>query len=233
MMERKSLGATLLTILIWGGLWGTFEATVGYLLHLLPFNLGWLVWYPTACFFMLNVYRNTNRKSSVLLVGLLAACIKLLNLLLPGRIDRVLNPSVSIILESLSMVTVIWAINHFFANRERSISMKVLAVLSINTIWRGLYILYILFLVPEWMRKISVISSTNAFITFFFIHNLFTSSILFIGFVMLKHILTPVKTMEQKLSALFSTFPYERYVSAKVTIAVFLLGISIMLELLL
>jgi hypothetical protein len=40
----------MLAVLFYGGIWGVFEATVGYLLHLLPFSIGWLVWYPIACF---------------------------------------------------------------------------------------------------------------------------------------------------------------------------------------
>ena len=237
MEKPKTIGtpqcSILLTILTWGSLWGIFEATVGYLLHLLPFSIGWLVWYPTACFFMLNVYRKTQRRSSVILVGLLSASIKMLNLFLPGRIDRVLNPSVSIVFEALSMAAVVWVISHFLANRGKGVSTKALAALCMNTGWRGLYILYILFLVPDWMREISVISSPQAFFTFFLIHNLSTSLVLFMGAIFSKYILAPINVMEQKLALLFSAFSYGRAVGIKFIVVVCLLGSGIALELLL
>jgi len=89
--ERYSF---VLNIIVWGSLWGIFEATVGYLLHLVPFNYGYLVWYPVACFFMANIYRKTSRVSSLFYIGLLSAAIKLINLLFPVRIDKVINPAV-------------------------------------------------------------------------------------------------------------------------------------------
>jgi hypothetical protein len=94
-VQRSGPCSMLFTIFTWGGLWGIFEATVGYLLHLLPFSIGWLIWYPVACFFMFQVYRKTQRTEAIVLVGLLSASIKLLNLFLPGRIDRVLYYSQS------------------------------------------------------------------------------------------------------------------------------------------
>jgi hypothetical protein len=238
MMEESkrtgtSLSSMLLTVLIWGGLWGIFEATVGYLLHMLPFSIGWLVWYPVACFFMLNVYRKTRQRSSIILIGSLAACIKLFNLLLPGSIDRVLNPSVSIVFEALSMTTVIWAVNHLFANRKRGFFINALAAISMNTIWRGFYILYLLFLVPNWIREISVISSSQAFIKFFIVHNLASSLILVLGSVIFKYILIPIKSLEQKLTILFSGLSRGRVLGVKIALAVLLLGSNIALELLL
>lgn len=235
MENVKKIGkrSTLLIILIWGGLWGIFEATVGYLLHLLPFSIGWLIWYPVAAFFMLNVYRKTQRTETVLLVGLLSACIKLLNLFLPGRIDKVLNPAVSILFEALAMMAVIFAVKYFFVKREGTLLMKALAVLCMNTGWRLLYALYLLFLVPDWMREISVISSTEAFVTFFLVYNFFTSLLLLFGSVTMKHILRPIKIIEDKLSVFLSSFPHGAAAAIKTTAAICLIGSSIALELLL
>lgn len=98
----------MLAVLFYGGIWGVFEATVGYLLHLLPFSIGWLVWYPIACFFMLQVYIKTKQVKSILLIGLLSCAIKLTNLMLPVRIDRVLNPAVSILFEAITMAAVVF-----------------------------------------------------------------------------------------------------------------------------
>lgn len=233
-MENKKSAAifqALPAVLAWGGLWGIFEATAGYLLHLLPFSAGWLVWYPAACFFLFNVYRKTRRTWAVLLVGLLSACVKLLNLFLPGRIDRVLNPAVSIVFEALTMAVVIFALRRFFASGERTPPVKALAVLCMNTGWRALYALYLLFLVPDWMREISVISSTEALITFFLVHNLLTGLVLFGAFVNMEYILKPIENIEGELSALLMSLPYRAAAGVRIAGAVCLLGSGIALEL--
>lgn len=231
--EKRTLMLSIITaIIVWGGLWGIFEATVGYLVHLLPISIGWFIWYPIACFFMFNVYRKTKRSRDVILVGVLAACIKLLNLFLPGRIDRVLNPAVSIIFEALTLAAVIFIYKHLTTGKKKSLIIRAISVLSMNTSWRILYALYLLFLVPDWIREISVISSTNALITFFVVHNLLTSLILFGGSIIIKYILQPIKIFENKLSGYLSSFSYKTSVGIKLTGALLLLGCNIVLELL-
>lgn len=231
--KRTLLFSTITAILVWGGLWGIFEATVGYLLHLLPISIGWLVWYPVACFFMLNVYRKTRRAETVFLVGLLSACIKLLNLFLPGRIDRVLNPAMSIVFEALTLTAVVVVYKHFLAERKGKLVEKALAILCMNTGWRILYALYLLLLVPDWIREVSVISSTDALVTFFLTHNLFTSLVLFGGSIILKYILKPIKTLENKLSISLSYFPHGAATGIKLAGTAFLFGGGIVLGLLL
>ncbi|MGI6004175.1 MAG: hypothetical protein ACOX88_01970 [Christensenellales bacterium] len=231
-VQRSGPCSMLFTIFTWGGLWGIFEATVGYLLHLLPFSIGWLIWYPVACFFMFQVYRKTQRTEAIVLVGLLSASIKLLNLFLPGRIDRVLNPAVSIVFEALAMAAVFLMIKHFFTKRERGLLIKAFTVLCMNTGWRAIYALYLLFLVPGWMREVSVISSTEALITFFLIHNFFTSVLLFAASLISKYIQRPVKDLENKVSASLASFSNKAAVCIKITVVVCLIGSSIALELL-
>ena len=188
----------IFSVLIWGALWGIFEATAGYLLHTVSFGYSWLIWYPAACFFMANVYRNTRRISSICYVGLLCAAVKLFNLLLPGRIDRVLNPAVSILAEALAMAAVVFAVNRF-AVRENTF-VKALWALATNTGWRVLYILYLLFFVPAWIRDISVIGSRDLFISFFIMQNLITSAIIYIGYQLKTFILKPPDLLEHRYS---------------------------------
>lgn len=230
--ERAPVFSAITTVLIWGGLWGVFEATVGYLLHLIPISIGWLVWYPAACFFMLNVYRKTRRTETILLVGLVSACIKMLNLFLPVRIDRVLNPAASIVFEALILAAVILVYKRFFAESKKPLRIEALTVLFMNTGWRILYTLYLLLIVPTWMREISVIGSTAALLTFFFVHNLLTGLVLFGGSVVIKYILKPIEALEHKLSAYLSSFPHRAAAGMKLAGAIFLLGCSIALELL-
>jgi branched-subunit amino acid transport protein len=233
-ISQSALALTMITaILAWGGLWGIFEATVGYLLHLLPISLGWLLWYPVACFFMMNVYRHTRRIEAVVMVGLLSALIKLLNLFLPGRIDRVLNPAVSIVLEAITLAAVLWVYDHASTKWENPLLIKGIAVLTMNTGWRILYALYLLLLVPGWMREISIICSTQALITFFVAHNLSSCLILLGGWTLSKPILRPIKALEHKLSTALSAFSHQAAAGVKLAGAALLIGCSIALELLL
>ena len=174
----------LRTVIIWGCIWGIFESTVGYLLHLLPVSLGWLVWYPVACFFMAISYRKTRKPSAVLCVGILSAAIKLVDLLLPVRIDKVLNPAVSIVFESLTMFCAFKLMSALTEEKRGRPTMKALAALVMNTGWRALYILYLQLVVPDWMREISVIASAEQLVRFLVIHNLATSAVIFAAWIL-------------------------------------------------
>lgn len=229
-MKENTRRNTLITVLTVGSLWGIFEATAGYLLHLLPFNIGWLVWYPVASFFMYSVYQRTGKSTDILLIGMLSAGIKLMNLMLPVRIDRVLNPAVSILFEALSLCAIICVMNKF---KKNSIPLKAAAVLMTNTLWRLLYILYILLLVPDWMREIPVISSREAFLEFFVIQNLITSLIILIGLLLYKHLLKPIRLIERRIAELFTRIPARKKRAAEITAAVLLMIVYISLQLLL
>ncbi len=220
-------------ILFWGFLWGIFESTAGYLLHLLPFSVGWLVWYPVACFFMFNVYKRTQKISRVLAVAVLAASMKMVNLFLPGSIDRVINPAISIIFEALSMMGVLWVIKYHLGENLKKPLTKALALFSMNTGWRILYIMYLLFLVPDWIRDVSVISSADKFIVFFAVHNLFTTIALFAGSLLLAYISKPFNIIEHKVSLIFSMVPVRFIPAAKAILFSFLLCITLALELML
>lgn len=192
----------ILTIIGWGAIWGILESTVGYLLHVVSFGYGWLVWVPVACFFMANVYRKTRRVSSVFLAGLLCASVKMVNLLLPGRIDKVINPAVSIVFEALAMGAVILGVRAVLGAKNRNPLVKAVAALCMNTGWRLLYIAYLAFLVPAWIRDVSVISNRDAFVLFFITQNLLSTAVIFIGYLMKDQILKPVAALEEKAASL-------------------------------
>lgn len=103
-MERN-----ITTIIFWGATWGLVEATLGYVLHSVLLSVGWFFWFPLAFFFMNRVFKRTGSLVSILYTSSIAAGIKLVNFLLPTRIDRVINPAVSILLEGL-MVFAVFAI---------------------------------------------------------------------------------------------------------------------------
>jgi len=152
----------LQSILLWGFVWGAFEATAGVVLHQLPVALGAYIWFPAAYFFMDRVYQKTGRKRAVVWTALLSASLKLLNLFSPIRPDYVINPAVSIILESLAMVLAL------------KLNLK-LRILSVNTLWRLGYAFYVSVLASAWIREVSVVQSAAAYFTFFVKENLLSS----------------------------------------------------------
>lgn len=179
---EKATSSVINTILVLGAMWGIFEATVGYLLHLLPVSTGWIVWYPVACFFMADTYLKAHKASAILCVAFLSAGIKLFNLFFQIRIDKVLNPSVSIIFEAISMFCVVYLLQKLPEKLRKKPFTKAFTVIGMNTGWRILYILYILFLVPKWIRDISVISSSQQLTRFILIDNLATSAAIFLAY---------------------------------------------------
>lgn len=233
-MENKTQGySIILNIVVWGTAWGIFEATVGYLLHVVSFGYSWIIWYPFACFFMTNVYRTTGLKSSILYVGLLCAAIKMLNLFLPGRIDKVINPAISIVFEALAMVTVVLVVDHLFKQKRKNSFNKALIVIAMNTGWRVLFVLYLLFLVPDWIRDVSVISSAEKFIPFFITQNLITSVLIFILYQYKNAVLKPVIVVENGISNWFSTIPKKTVPILHTGLATLMLCTNITLQFLL
>lgn len=228
--KRSEKYKTLLNIIIWGAIWGIFEATVGYLLHMVSFSYSWLIWYPVACFFMINTYKATKKVSSIFYVGLLCCCIKLLNLFLPGSIDRVINPAISIVFEAAAMVAVISVKNILLKGKSANPLVKALVAFAMNTGWRLLIILYLLFFVPDWIRNVSVISSAEKFIPFFITQNLMTSALLFIGYQFKSLILKPIEFIENRICGWFSNMPKQTIPIVQMTLAAFMLFINITLQ---
>ena len=225
--------SVFLNIIVWGAMWGIFEATVGYLLHGLSFGYSWLIWYPAVCFFMANVYRKTKKVSSILFIGLLCASIKMLNLFLPGRIDKVINPAISIAFEALVAAAVVFAAKCLFKEKRKNLFTKALIALTMNTGWRILYILYLLFLVPNWIRDISVISSAEKFIPFFITQNLITTILIFTGYQFKYYIFKPVDITEHNLLKLSNIIPSRAMLFIQTGLAALILFTNIVLQLML
>ena len=229
-VEKTERYSVLVIIVIWGTLWGIFEATVGYLLHSVAFGYSWIIWYPAACFFMAAVYRETGRISSILYIGLLCAAIKMLNLILPGRIDRVINPAISIVFEALAMSVVVFVTRRLSGVKHKNPIIKALVAFSMNMGWRLLYVLYLLFLVPDWIKDISVVSSTSKFIPFFITQNLITTALIFIGYQFMSYIFRPFERIETVLSNRFDKLPRRAVPILQTTMAVLLLSVNVVLQ---
>ncbi len=227
--RKRTAGGIILTILLTGAAWGIFEATVGYLLHLLPVKVGWLVWYPAACAFMAAAYRRTGKSSAILYVAVLSAGIKLLNLLLPVRTDMVINPAVSILLEALTMFCAAVLLARLGEGAQARPLPLALAVLGMNCAWRGLYLLYLLWLVPPWIRELSVLNNLPQLPRFLILENLVTSAILFAAFWLVQLLwrknAQPARDgRNSRVPAFFRPFP------VKIAAAVLLLCASALLQ---
>ena len=97
-------------IILFGSLWGIIEATLGYLLHLLPVSIyiSGTVLFPLVTWILYKAYTLTNSKTALMSIGILAALIKSVDFLLPfGSPFKIINPMISIIFESLAVVFVI------------------------------------------------------------------------------------------------------------------------------
>lgn len=216
--RAKNLCACMFPVVMLGAVWGIFEATVGYILHLLPIRIGFLVWYPVAVFFLIAAYRITGQKMATLVTAALAAVIKLLNLLLPGRADRVVNPAVSILFEGIAVFAAIY----IFERIKTATGGRLLISVFMNTLWRALFLLYLALLVPDWMREASVLKSGGSLLRFILIDNLCSSCIVFAG------LLLAAKRKPGSFKLSIPKYLSNRFV--RVSAAVLLLALNITLQ---
>lgn len=98
----KNKTESIRIIILMGALWGICEASIGYGLHFLPYGFSGMFMFPIGMYFMYNAYKKSENKNAVLWVGMIAAMIKFVDLMLPTRSPMsVINPAASILLESL------------------------------------------------------------------------------------------------------------------------------------
>ena len=110
MENKKKILSILLPVLLYGALWGIFEATLGTILHLPAFEVGKLftkssiIMVPVAFLFMTLCYKKTGSLLSVFFAGLLSATIKLSTAFVMGMTIYVYFPAIYIVVESLAMM---------------------------------------------------------------------------------------------------------------------------------
>jgi hypothetical protein len=157
-------------IVLWGCIWGIIEATLGYILHQFSINIGWALWYPIAFLFMTKVYETTKKSSSIIYIAIIAAAFKSLNLFLPVRIDKVINPIVAIISEGVSL---------FFLLKLLKVNSRLKLILTSNTVWRIFYLFYILGM-PSSFKELSVINNIETLLKFLITELIITSIVILI-----------------------------------------------------
>lgn len=153
------------TAIFWGSIWGIMEATLGYLLHKINFRFGWCIWFPLAFYFMDKIYRQVKKAEYVLYGALITSAIKLSDLFIETRIDKVINPSVSIILEAAAVFVV------YKVLEKKHKKIRIAEVTAVNFFWRGLYIGY-LFIAPKSFLAISPLRGLNPFLRFMLVENI-------------------------------------------------------------
>lgn len=161
-------------IIFWGAVWGLIEATLGYVLHSFSLSVGWFFWFPLAFYFMSKVYRQTNSVTSVLFASAIAAAIKLIDFLLPARIDRIINPAVSIIFEGLIVFAAFKIIEH----KQDFFRIRYLEAFAVSIGWRVLYVVYIL-LMPAFFYSVSPMRAASPFMKFFLLESIANSLIIY------------------------------------------------------
>lgn len=142
MNSNKNVLHVILTVVLFGAIWGLLEATVGYILHFLPATISGLVMFPIGATLMYWAYHSTQKKSAIIYVGLIAAAIKAVNFAMPlpaaGPI-KVLNPMISIVLQSL----VVFGFSFLFERKTNPVKVALLQIgliaLAIVS-WRALFL---------------------------------------------------------------------------------------------
>ena len=123
------------TTFLWGSIWGAAEATLGYLLHLIP-GIAGSIMFPIGLFCIHRAVLSTNTARAIPFVTLFAASFKLLDLLLPSwHIGSVINPAMAIILEGLTVSIFLYLMKH---SKNGLIPAAVTAIL-----WRALFISFL------------------------------------------------------------------------------------------
>lgn len=134
-----------LVVLCIGGLWGLLEATLGTLLHLEFFeNMGMfmassVIMIPIAYSLLTIAWKKTGKYRAMVYCGFVAAAIKLTFLILPifwTRTQSIINPAISIVIESLCMAAACYVIKP-----NRALSSKMFfAIFIANFAWRVAFV---------------------------------------------------------------------------------------------
>lgn len=125
-------------IIFFGALWGLLEATLGYILQFLPPLISGSIMFPIGATILIYVYKNTENKSSILWVSLIAASIKAINFLMPGLPPiKTYNPMIAIMLQSIAMIAILPLFN------QKPLGFKILSLGIASLLWRSLFIINI------------------------------------------------------------------------------------------
>ena len=123
------------TIVFFGAIWGLLEATLGYVLQLLPPFLSGTIMFPIAASLLLIAHDRIKNPWALIYVGIIAASIKSVNFLFPFLPPiKTYNPMIAILIQSLVMVGVVKVTG------KESLSLSLISVAMASFVWRGLFL---------------------------------------------------------------------------------------------
>lgn len=140
---------------------------------MLPINIGSFIWYPFAIYCMTKVYNQTGKKRAIFYISIFSALIKLTNLFMALRIDKVINPAMSILLEGVALAIIVALYNGY----PNKFIKKVGFVITTNTVWRILYLGY-LAMTPVAIKNVSIFVSNAKIIEHMVTKNIGTGIVL-------------------------------------------------------
>jgi len=133
-MRKKEMWAT---IIFYGAVWGFLEATLGHALHFVPIYIAGLIMFPIASGILIRVYTRFQQRGSLFAVGVVAAAIKLVDILLPGLpVMKTVNPIIAILLEAV-IVAVAYPLL-----MNTSIKKKITGAVLATVSWRAIFVAY-------------------------------------------------------------------------------------------
>lgn len=95
-------------ILFYGALWGFLEATIGHVLHFIPWTIAGSIMFPIASVILVNAYVRLESKMALLYVAAVASLVKSVNFFLPAlSIYKTINPMIAFFLEAMLVVAVV------------------------------------------------------------------------------------------------------------------------------
>lgn len=122
-------------IIFYGALWGSVEATLGYLMHLLFLPFTGFLMFPIGAYFMRRGIIETEDRHSAIYIALMAGLIKCVDFFMPNIMPiKVINPVIAIILQGI-------AVSVFLAVYEKNQLGK---ALSVSVVWRLVFIAIVL-----------------------------------------------------------------------------------------
>jgi hypothetical protein len=166
MIPKEKLN-TISYILIYASIWGFLEATLGWSLQFITFQVSGFVMFPLAMYILLSAYRKLGSASSLLWIGLAAGMIKLINLLLPGLPPiKTINPAIALVWEACFAAVLIPLLT-----REHRFSRLGYAALS-SLGWRSAFLLSSAAIGFLGGIPISLLNSPRSMLTFLFLYGL-------------------------------------------------------------
>lgn len=178
------------TIIFWGSMWGIIESTAGYLLHRMNLKVGWCIWFPIAFYFLDKIYRRTGEAKYMIYGAFITSAIKLTNLFIEVRIDKVINPAMSIILEAGAL----FILYEILERKNRN--LDIIWVAGVNILWRSFYIIYLL-LAPKSFLAISPLRGTEPLLKFMLLESL-ANTVIITSYIVLRNRLSE-KFIKEKI----------------------------------